>query len=123
MLESRWRLIERWIMDYREQGDVVVVTTDERLDALVAPQLKDAVRRIVEEEHKHKILVDLGNTRFIDSSGCGALVASLRVVIRANGELKLARPSAQARSLFELTRLHRVFEIYDDVDAALESFR
>lgn len=110
-------------MDYREQGDVVVVTTDERLDALVAPQLKDAVRRIVEEEHKHKILVDLGNTRFIDSSGCGALVASLRVVIRANGELKLARPSAQARSLFELTRLHRVFEIYDDVDAALESFR
>lgn len=110
-------------MEFKQHGDVLVIATDARFDALVAPEFKEAVRRIVEEEHKHRFVVDLGKTRFIDSSGCGALVASLRGVIRANGELKLARPGPQAKSLFELTRLHRVFEIYDDLDAAIRSFR
>lgn len=109
-------------MEFKEHGEVLVIATDGRLDALVAPLFKDEVRRIVEQELKHKILVDLGKTAFIDSSGCGALVASLRRLIRANGELKLACPNPQAKSLFELTRLHEIFEIYDDLESALQSF-
>jgi anti-sigma B factor antagonist len=109
-------------MQVERKDGVAVIATEERLDALVAPDLKETVRKLVEESSLTKIVIDLDKTKFIDSSGCGALVASLRVLMKNNGDMKIARPTAQAKSLFELTRLHRVFEIFEDIDAALRSF-
>ena len=108
-------------MEILERDGITIITTDERLDAVVAPQLKDAVKSLAEQS-KMRLIIDLAKTRFIDSSGCGALVASLRALIKNNGDMKIANPSPQAKTLFQLTRLHRVFEIYDDVAGALKSF-
>lgn len=109
-------------MEVLEKDGITTITTDERLDAVAAPQLKDMVKKLA-EEHKMKLIIDLAQTRFIDSSGCGALVASLRALLKNNGDMKIARPSPQAKTLFQLTRLHRVFEIYDDVEGARASFK
>jgi anti-sigma B factor antagonist len=108
-------------MHIETRGGVTIITTDERLDATVAPKLKDSVKELAQES-KMKLVIDLARTRFIDSSGCGALVASLRALLKSGGDMKIARPSPQAKTLFELTRLHRVFEIFDDVDEAVKSF-
>lgn len=108
-------------IEIQDKSGITVVVTEEKLDALVASKFKDAVKKLA-EEGKQKILIDMGNTRFVDSAGCGALVASLRVLLKNNGDMKIARPSAQARTLFELTRLHRVFEIFDDIESAERSF-
>jgi len=108
-------------MTIEERAGITVLVTEEKLDALVASQFKDSVKNLA-EKGKSKILIDMGNTRFVDSAGCGALVASLRVLLKNNGDMKIARPSPQARSLFELTRLHRVFEIFDDIESAERSF-
>lgn len=108
-------------MEIREQDGITIITTDERLDAVVAPQLKDAVNKLAERSET-KLVIDLEKTRFIDSSGCGALVASLRALIKSSGDMKIANPSPQAKTLFQLTRLHRVFEIYDDLEGAVKSF-
>lgn len=109
-------------MEVLEKDGITTITTDERLDAVVAPQLKDMVKKLAEEQ-KMKLIIDLAQTRFIDSSGCGALVASLRALLKNNGDMKIARPSPQAKTLFQLTRLHRVFEIFDDVEGARSSFK
>jgi anti-sigma B factor antagonist len=109
-------------MEVQEKDGITTITTDERLDAVVAPQLKDMVKKLAEEQ-KMKLIIDLAQTRFIDSSGCGALVASLRALLKNNGDMKIARPSPQAKTLFQLTRLHRVFEIFDDVEGARSSFK
>ncbi len=108
-------------MEIQERDGITIITTDERLDAVVAPQLKDAVNKLAERSET-KLVIDLEKTRFIDSSGCGALVASLRALIKSNGDMKIANPSPQAKTLFQLTRLHRVFEIFDDLEGAVESF-
>jgi anti-sigma B factor antagonist len=108
-------------MEIEQIDGVTVLTTDERLDAVSAPHLKETVKGLVDQEEK-RLVIDLARTVFIDSSGCGALVASLRALVKTGGDMKIARPSAQARSLFELTRLHKVFEIFDDVEGALNSF-
>ncbi|MGC8660077.1 MAG: STAS domain-containing protein [Desulfomonilaceae bacterium] len=108
-------------MDIQEKDGVTIVSVDERLDALAAPKLKEAVKKM-SEKSSTKLVIDLAKTKFIDSSGCGALVASLRTLLKNHGDLKIARPSPQAQTLFQLTRLHRVFEIYDDLDAAIGSF-
>jgi anti-sigma B factor antagonist len=109
-------------MEVQEVNGITIVVVDERLDAVAAPKLKEVVKRLAERS-KIKLIIDLGNTRFIDSSGCGALVASLRALVKNGGDMRIARPAPQAMTLFELTRLHRVFEIFEDVDPALKSFR
>ncbi|MFH1116726.1 MAG: STAS domain-containing protein [Pseudomonadota bacterium] len=108
-------------MEIQERDGITIITTDERLDAVVAPQLKDTVNKLAERSEA-KLVIDLEKTRFIDSSGCGALVASLRALIKSSGDMKIANPSPQAKTLFQLTRLHRVFEIFDDLDGAVKSF-
>lgn len=109
-------------MNIDKLGDVTIVALESRLDAVVASQLKDRIGQLVDKGAR-KLIIDLGETQFIDSSGCGALVACLRAVVKAGGDLRLARPTRQAKSLFELTRLHRVFESFEDLNSAIMSFK
>ena len=67
-------------------------------------------------------MIDMGETLFLDSEGCGGLVSSLRTLVNNHGEMKIARPTPKVYEIFQLTRLHRVFEIYDSVESAMESF-
>ncbi len=67
-------------------------------------------------------MVDLQAVRFVDSSGLGALVSGFKNASSRSGCLKLAGLQLQVKSMFELTRLHRVFEIFIDADEALGSF-
>ena len=64
------------------------------------------------EEGKNNIVVDLHDVRFVDSSGLGALVSGFKNASARNGNLKLCGLQPQVKSMFELTRLHRVFEIF-----------
>ncbi|MEW6352496.1 MAG: STAS domain-containing protein [Thermodesulfobacteriota bacterium] len=109
-------------METQYRDAITIISTDERLDAVVAPRLKDAVKQSVDQA-RTKLVIDLGKTTFIDSSGCGALVASLRALVKNQGDMKIARPSPQAKALFELTRLHRVFEMFDDIEEAVNAFK
>jgi anti-anti-sigma factor len=68
------------------------------------------------------MVLDLGNVRFIDSSGAGTVVVLHRTLLRGGGELRLARPSREAAAVFELLRLHRLLEIHPTVDEAVASF-
>lgn len=109
-------------MEIQKLEGVTVISTDERLDAMVAPKLKEMVKKM-SEEASTKLVIDLFKTKFIDSSGCGALVAALRNLLKNHGDLKIARPSPQAKTLFQLTRLHRVFEIHENLEDAIKSFK
>ncbi len=104
-----------------KQG-VTIIETEQRLDSLVGPKLKDVVRDLTESEGL-QLIVDMKETRFIDSSGVGGLLSSLKLVMKAKGDIKIARPSPQALTLLRLTRLHRVFQIYDDIEDAVTSFQ
>jgi anti-sigma B factor antagonist len=108
-------------MDIDKLNNVVVISLDERFDAVVAPNFKRQVQDLVMDSFVN-FVVDMSKCRLIDSSGCGALVACLRIVQKNKGDIKIARPSPQARDLFELTRLHRILEMFEDLDSAVKSF-
>ena len=104
------------------QGEVVVIfVREERLDAHNSDELKVEMQRLFAEGNKN-ILVDLRDVRFIDSSGLGALVSGFKNAISHQGNLKLSTLQPQVKSMFELTRLHRVFEIFASSAEALESY-
>lgn len=72
---------------------------------------------------KKDIILNLGEVVHIDSSGLGELVTSHSTVKRAGGRMKLVKLTHRAYELVNLTKLHTVFEIYEDEDTALRSFR
>ena len=90
---------------------VIITIKEERLDAHNANDLKAELLALFEQGKKN-ILIDLQDVRFIDSSGLGALVSGFKNAITNQGSLKLACLQPQVKSMFELTRLHRVFDIY-----------
>ncbi len=104
-----------------KQG-VTIIETEQRLDSMVGPKLREVVRDLAELEGL-QLIVDMKQTQFIDSSGVGGLLSSLKLVMKAHGDIKIARPTPQALTLLRLTRLHRVFQIYDDIEDALKSFQ
>lgn len=105
-----------------QKGTVVLLTVqEERLDAHNSGDLKAQMIKLF-DEGRHDLVIDLQTVRFIDSSGLGALVSGFKNASSRNGSLKLAGLQLQVKSMFELTRLHRVFEIFTDADEALGSF-
>lgn len=104
-----------------KEGTTLLEIRDERLDAHNSGDFKNEMLSLF-EEGKNQLVVDLKDVRFIDSSGLGALVSGYKNASARNGNLKLSSLQPQVKSMFELTRLHRVFEIYPGSDEALASF-
>ncbi|MBN1142491.1 MAG: STAS domain-containing protein [Deltaproteobacteria bacterium] len=108
--------------DVTEQGKAVVVELkEERLDAHNSNEFKSQMLSLF-EGGKNNMVINLKGVRFIDSSGLGALVSGFKNATARNGSLKLCGLQPQVKSMFELTRLHRVFEIFPDTEAAVASF-
>ena len=104
-----------------KSGIVVITVREERLDAHNSGDLKLEMQKVFDDGKKN-LLVDLQDVRFIDSSGLGALVSGFKNATSHHGTMKLASLQAQVKSMFELTRLHRVFEIFSTAQEAVDSF-
>lgn len=94
-----------------EIGDAVVVVVP--VDELDAGNVAEFKRDIAPLLQTHRALVlDLSPVRFVDSSGLGAILSCLRQLAAKGGDLKLCGMVRQVRTLFELVRMHRIFDIY-----------
>jgi len=90
--------------------ETLTVSDLAELTAAQAAALRESVKTALSPEHQC-LDVDLSSTRFIDSSGLGALIALNKTMSAAGGRTRLLRPTPQVLQVLELTRLHRVFEI------------
>ncbi len=86
-----------------------------------APQARDEIKSLIRNGHTQLIL-DLQEISFIDSSGLSVLVSTLKAAQELQGHVVLLSPTDGVRSLIELTRLHHIFEIFEDKDTAVRSF-
>ena len=83
--------------------------------------LRDTVRDLSSKGHK-KILLNLGDVSYIDSSGVGELVSAFTTIRNAGGELKLLNLTKKVHDLLQITKLHKVFDIQDDEAAGIDAF-
>ena len=106
----------------RDEGsDVLVVDVSGDLDARCAGDLKLTLNEKI-EAGKVWVLVNLSEVPYMDSAGLGVLVSGLKNTNRQNGDLRLWGLQPDVRNIFELTRLNKVFQIFEDEKAGLESF-
>jgi anti-sigma B factor antagonist len=83
--------------------------------------LRDVIREILGKGEK-KILLNLGDVTYIDSSGIGELVSAFTAVRKEGGELKLLNLTKKVHDLLQITKLYTVFDVKDDEAAAISSY-
>jgi anti-sigma B factor antagonist len=101
-------------------GYSVIFIQEERIDAHNSGELKAYILHLIEQGDVN-IVVQMESVRFIDSSGLGALLSGYKNAVAKSGNLALACCRQQVISMFELTRLNRVFEIYTNLNEAFDN--
>jgi anti-sigma B factor antagonist len=84
--------------------------------------LRDTVKDLLGKGQK-KILLNLGDVNYIDSSGIGELVSAYTTAKNQGGELKLLKLTKKVHDLLQITKLYTVFDVKDDETAAVKAFR
>jgi anti-sigma B factor antagonist len=109
-------------LETKKSGNVLIVRPVDvkSLDAQSSPRFREELLELTEREDN--LILNMKNVEFMDSSGLGAVISGFKNLSRRGGEIKLVALAPDVRSLFEITRLHRVFEIYPDEETALASF-
>ena len=97
-------------MKIQYQSKTLVLSEIPELNATNSATLRDDARAALKEELT-TIDVDLSQTRFVDSSGLGALIALHKTMCARGGSGRILNPTPSVQQILELTRLHRVFEI------------
>ena len=83
--------------------------------------IRDAVRDVL-AKGSNKILLNLGDISYIDSSGIGELVSGYTTVTNTGGSLKLLNLNKRVKDLLQITKLYTVFEVHEDEAAAIRSY-
>ena len=100
-----------------------VLKVSKRLDASNSAEFKTEAVSILNGTSVRYLVIDFSETGFLDSAGLGALVSILKSVSQSKEKrLALASLSPHVRQIFELTKLYRLFEIYNNVDEAIAEF-
>jgi len=106
----------------RQSGDVSIMDVSGRITlGEGASTLRNAIRAMALEGHK-KLLLNLGDASYVDSSGLGVLVSAFATLANHGGQLKLLNVLSRVKDLLLITKLYAVFEIFDDEEAAVGSF-
>jgi anti-sigma B factor antagonist len=106
----------------RQVGDVTVIDAAGRITlGEGASTFRDTVRDLAAKGDK-KLLLNLSEVSYIDSSGIGEMVSGFTTVTNHGGQLKLLGLSKRVKDLLQITKLYTVFEVFDDEASAVRSF-
>lgn len=101
-------------------GVTVITCHVENLDASNVKSFKEAMQPLLKDQSR--VVLNLADVKFVDSSGLGALISALREVNGREGSLKLCALTRSVRALFELMRMNRIFNIYESQEEAVGSY-
>ena len=109
------------ITQRRRDGATVLDVSGRLTAGAGATQLRQMVRELAESGDK-KVLLNLADVAFMDSTGLGSLAAAAELLRARGGQLKIVNATGPVRHVFQITRLNKVFPDFGNEDAALASF-
>src|SRR5260370_4776058 len=108
-------------LNTRQVDDVTVIDLSGRITLGEGSSvIRDAVRDLIAKGSR-KILLNLGDVSYIDSSGVGELVSGYTSVTNAGGTLKLLSLTKRVKDLLQITKLYTVFDVHEDEEHAVRS--
>ena len=109
-------------MSVSVQKDILVIALHGKI--MGGPESAGFNERVKEAitQGQNRVVVDLGETEWMNSSGLGLLMSGYTALRNAGGEMKLARPSKEIQSLFTITKLNLLFKTHTSVEEAVSGF-
>lgn len=109
--------------EIKKKGDISIFKLNEkRFDSSIAGLVKGELTIFLHADEVTKLIFDLSEVEYCDSSGLSAILLAFRILQSNEGNIRLAAPQKNVRTLIEISKLDRVLPIYDSVDLALENF-
>lgn len=102
-------------------NDIVIYHVKGDIDINSSPQIRKSFDRIINDKTM-KIIINLAGVSYVDSSGLATLVEMLKKTRGYGGKIRLSNLAAKVKSLFEITKLEKLFEIYDTEEEAGTNF-
>jgi anti-sigma B factor antagonist len=109
------------LSDYEKNGIVVLEPKGKIMGGPDATILHERLHEIIEKK-KNRVVIDMADVEWMNSTGLGILISGLTTLRNNNGELKLANVTGKIQSLLTITKLITVFEAFDSVEEAINSF-
>lgn len=106
----------------REQGEWAVLAVSGEIDIATAPGLRERLHALLADGSK-RLVVDLEDVDFIDSTALGVLVGVLKRARTEGGDVRIACSQPRVLKVFEITRLDNAFDLFDSVDEAVRGAR
>jgi len=103
-------------------AQVFVIDIPERLTSEISDDLKKLLRTMVHDE-KYKIIMNLEKTKYMDSSGLGAIVSQIASVRSNKGDIRVANVQKFITELFEITHINQIIKTFNTVPLAVDSYK
>ncbi|MFA6282193.1 MAG: STAS domain-containing protein [Candidatus Omnitrophota bacterium] len=103
------------------KNDITICRIDGDININTSPQLRKAFEEFVQKNIK-KIIVDFSAVKYIDSSGLATFIELLQRLKKTGGCFRICNMDQKVKNVFEVTKLHKIFEIFDTQSAAENNF-
>jgi anti-sigma B factor antagonist len=108
-------------IEKRDKIDIISFSVN-KINALMIDDLRDGILKVFDNSNS-RVVIDLSGVEYVDSSGFGCFLSAMKAARNNYSVLKFANPEPKVMELLELLHLHTVFQIYQDMDSCLKSFR
>jgi anti-anti-sigma factor len=107
-------------IERRDKIDIISFNIN-KINAFIVDELREKIGKVFEASGS-KVILDLSEVSYIDSSGFGCFLSLMKNARNNYGVFKFANPQPAILELFRTLHLHTVFQIYDDLDTCIRSF-
>jgi anti-sigma B factor antagonist len=104
-----------------KKNDVAVCRVEGEININTSPELRKAFDGFI-NANALKILMDFNSVSYIDSSGLATIIELLQRLRKIGGKFRICSMNQKVKNVFEVTKLHKLFEIFDNEEAALRNF-
>jgi anti-sigma B factor antagonist len=111
------------MINIEKKNNIDIITfTVNKINAFITDEIRDSINKIFDNSNS-KVIIDLRGVEYIDSSGFGCFLSVLKAARNNYSILKFSNPEPNVMELFQSLHLHTVFQIYNDIDTCMRSFK
>jgi anti-sigma B factor antagonist len=108
-------------VEYAKNATIATLTDERILEEFDVQSLENSIMPLIESTSGINLVMDFGNVKFLTSAVLGLLIRVSKKIYESGGQLKLCGINPQIFKIFKITRLDRVFDIYEDQEKAIQS--
>jgi anti-sigma B factor antagonist len=106
---------------YAENATIVTLTDEKILEENDVRALRESIMPVVEQAERINLILDFQNVRFLSSAVLGLLIRISKKIYERDGQLRLCNINPKIHEIFKITRLTKIFDIYEDIESATEN--